>query len=74
MKITQHLHFEDNEVRLEDADGNEISSKKYKTPALAKAAFTEQMQAMNLDPEVRIEFVDYVPAFPPQRIAVWEKE
>ena len=74
MQITKRLRFEDNEVTLFDAEGNILEAKTFKSPALAKAAFEKRMQELNLDFDTRIEFESYIAQFPPQQIAIWEKE
>lgn len=69
-KFSHFLHVEDNEVSVRDADGNVVSSETYKTPKEAKEAFDEQMHELNVDESTRIEFVHYVPEFPPRRLEV----
>lgn len=72
-KETKFLHFEDNEVSEINADGEVLKSKQYKTQKAAKQVFDEQVHALNVDENYRIEFVFYQPEFPPQRLEITRK-
>lgn len=73
MKAEKYLHFEDNEVLTLDANETVLERETFKSAAEAKEAFDQKVSALNLDPAVGIQFVHYVPKFPPQRLGIWEK-
>lgn len=72
-KNTKYLHFEDNEVSELDAAGEVLDSKKFKTAKAARAAFSEQVQSLELAEDYRYDYVFYQPEFPPQRIEITRK-
>lgn len=63
-----YFHFEDNEVKLFNENGEEVLSKQFASPKEAKEFYDEIVVSIATDEKFYQEFVHYLPEYPPQRL------
>lgn len=62
------FHFEDNEVKLFNENGEQIASREFDSPKQAKEFYDEIVVSIATDEKYFQEFVHYLPEYPPQRL------